>query len=213
MHKLWQGIRTTQGHKPSNNTCTNKKQQMSQQTMPKKQHRISLTTVDTSTLKQTIATDSPGQYPVTSARGHNYIFVMYDYDSNYIHAVPIKSRRSCDLVSAFQTCYVLLTDNGLMGKIVRLDNEISATMIKHIQSEQLEYQLAYPGDHRVNYAEGAIQTYKNHFISTLHGTDPEFPANCWDLLMPQINITLNLLQMSRYHPKLSAYHQIHGAFD
>jgi hypothetical protein len=169
--------------------------------------------VDTSTLKHTIATDLPGRYPVTSARGHKYIFAMYGYDSNYIHTVPIKSQRSCDLISAFQTCYSLLTDNGFTGKIVRLDNEISATMIKHIQSEHLEYQLASPGDHRVNYAEGAIQTYKNHFLSTFHGTDPEFPANCWDLLMPQINITLNLLRKSWYHPNLSAYSQIHGVYD
>ena len=85
--------------------------------------------------------------------------------------------------------------NGFAGKIVRLDNEISDTMVRHIQQEQLDYQLASPGDHRVNYAERAIQTYKNHFLSTLHGADPSFPSNCWDLIMPQINITLNLLRM------------------
>ena len=67
----------------------------------------------------------------------------------------------------------------------------------------MEYQLASPGDHRINSAERAIQTYKNHFISTLQGTDPDYPENGWDLLMPQINITLNLLRASRVNPKLS----------
>ena len=77
----------------------------------------------------------------------------------------------------------------------------------------MEYQLASPGDHRINYAERAIQTYKNHFISTLQGTDPDYPDNGWDLLMPQINITLNLLRASRVNPKLSAYAQVHGHFN
>ena len=169
--------------------------------------------MDANTLRHTIATDLPGRYPVTSARGHKYIFVMFDYDSNYIQAIPIKSRQSRDLIAAFQACYTILTDNGFTGKMVRLDNEISSSMIAHLQQQQLDYQLASPGDHRVNYAERAIQTYKNHFISTLQGADPTFPANCWDLLMPQINITLNLLRKSRYHPNLSAYSQIHGVYD
>ena len=47
----------------------------------------------------------------------------------------------------------------------------------------------------------------------LSGTDPEFPKNCWDLLVPQANISLNLLRSSRIQPKLSAYALIHGNFN
>ena len=54
---------------------------------------------------------------------------------------------------------------------------------------------------------------KNHFIAMLSGTDPDFPTNCWDLLIPKANISLNLLRASRIQPKLSAYALIHGAFD
>jgi hypothetical protein len=35
----------------------------------------------------------------------------------------------------------------------------------------------------------------------------------WCHLIPQANITLNLLQGSRVNPKLSAYTQVHGPFD
>ena len=35
----------------------------------------------------------------------------------------------------------------------------------------------------------------------------------WDRLIPQANITLNLLRGSRFNPKLSAYMQIKGAFN
>eukprot|EP00532_Pseudo-nitzschia_australis_P011281 CAMPEP_0168233864 /NCGR_PEP_ID=MMETSP0140_2-20121125/17949_1 /TAXON_ID=44445 /ORGANISM="Pseudo-nitzschia australis, Strain 10249 10 AB" /LENGTH=183 /DNA_ID=CAMNT_0008166597 /DNA_START=687 /DNA_END=1235 /DNA_ORIENTATION=- len=139
---------------------------------------------------------------------------MVDYDSKYIHAVPIKSRKAEDLVEGFRACYSNLTTNGLAGTYVRLDNEASRLLIQHIKSNNMEYQLASPGDHHINYAERAIQqTYKNHFISTLQGTDPGFPANGWDLLLPQLNITLNLLRASQVNPKLSAYAQVHGPFD
>ena len=39
-------------------------------------------------LKELLATYLPGRYPVTWARGHKYLFVMYDYDANYIYATP-----------------------------------------------------------------------------------------------------------------------------
>lgn len=75
------------------------------------------------------------------------------------------------------------------------------------------YQLASPGDHQVNLAEHAIGDFKNHFITTLAGVHPEFPANCWDLLLPQVEITLNLLRVSKVQPKLSAYALLHWSFD
>jgi len=74
------------------------------------------------------------------------------------------------------------------------------------------YQLASPGDHQLNYAERAIiQTFKAHFISTRSGADPDFPPNCWDLLLDHAVITLNLLRPFRINPKISAYTQTHGA--
>ena len=35
-------------------------------------------------------TDQTGRFPVTSSRGFKYIMVAYDYDSNTIHAKPMK---------------------------------------------------------------------------------------------------------------------------
>ena len=40
----------------------------------------------------TVSTDITGRFPITSARGNAYVFVMYDYDSNAILASPIKDR-------------------------------------------------------------------------------------------------------------------------
>ena len=65
----------------------------------------------------------------------------------------------------------------------------------------------------LNPAERAIQTFKNHLISILHGTDKHFPAWLWCQILPQVIITLNMLQPSRINPKLSAYEQIFRVFD
>ena len=161
-----------------------------------------------------IGTDLPGRYPITSARGHKYIFVLYDEDANYIHAEPIQSRSQEDLVGGFKACYKALTNNNFKARVIRLDNETSALFKDHIENvEQIKYQLVPPHDHRTNPCERAIQTFKNHFIAMLSGADPTFPTNCWDLLVPQANITLNLLRRSTMQPKLSAYAQIHGQYD
>lgn len=34
-------------------------------------------------------------------RGHQYVFLMYNYDSNYIDVEPIKSRKSEDILRGF----------------------------------------------------------------------------------------------------------------
>ena len=57
--------------------------------------------------------------------------------------------------------------------------------------------------------ERAIQTFKAHFISF----PPDFPAKEWDRFLPQCELTLNLLQLCRYNPKLSAYSALEGCFN
>ena len=43
--------------------------------------------------------------------------------------------------------------------------------------------------------------------------DPDFPLREWDPLLPQIELTLNLLRTAKVNPKLSAYEVLEGAFD
>mmetsp|Transcript_27774 Transcript_27774/g.57545 ORF Transcript_27774/g.57545 Transcript_27774/m.57545 type:complete len:567 (-) Transcript_27774:1911-3611(-) len=209
MHKIKQGTKSTQVQAATtqHQSCT---------------HDLRIKTIPTDTIKESLspdrlkgllATDLPGRYPTTSARGHKYLFVMYDYDANYIHATPIKSRKSEELIRSFSDSYKVLTKHGIRAKSIRLDNEISRDFKDHLSSINLPFQLVSPGDHRANPAERAIQTFKNHSIAMLSGADPEFPTNCWDLLIPQANISLNLLRASRIQPKLSAYALVHGSFD
>jgi hypothetical protein len=92
-------------------------------------------------------------------------------------------------------------------------NEISKELIIAIKNEGLQYQIASPGDHRINDAERAIQTFKARFILHREGTDPTFPKSSWDLMIPQIVPVMNLMRPSCINPLLSAYTQLHGEFD
>ena len=99
---------------------------------------------------------------------------MCDYDSNYINAIPITSRKACKLVRAFTECYDSLKKNGPAARLLHLDDEVSHELVAVIEA---------------------------HFITIRSGADPDFPENCWDLLLDHAVLTLNLLRSSRMIPR------------
>eukprot|EP00536_Pseudo-nitzschia_multiseries_P010168 jgi/Psemu1/25220/gm1.25220_g len=145
--------------------------------------------------------DLPGRFPVNFGGGHNYIYLMLDYDTSYdIMATPIKSREAEDLVEGFRIWYEELKNQGMVAQLVKVDNEISALMIEQFKKWHLDYQIVSPGDHRLNAAKWAIRTFKDNFFSILSGVDREYPADQWDLLVLQAVMTLNFL--CSHDPKL-----------
>jgi hypothetical protein len=77
----------------------------------------------------------------------------------------------------------------------------------------MEYQLIPPHFHRRNAAERAIQTLKEHFVAGLSYVDPYLPLHLWERLLPQEELTLNIIQTSRQHPQLSAAAHFRGMVD
>jgi hypothetical protein len=77
----------------------------------------------------------------------------------------------------------------------------------------IAYQLVPPHCHRRNATKRAIRNFKEHFVAGLSSVDPSFPMHLWDRLLPQAEITLNLLRTSRLHPQLSAAAHYHGLVD
>ena len=86
-----------------------------------------------------------------------------------------------------------------------MDNEASKYLKEALKTDEQEYQLTPPHIHRINAAERAIRTYKNHFTAGLCSVHPNFPIAEWDRLLPQSELTLNLLCVSRVNPKLSGF--------
>ncbi len=54
-------------------------------------------------------------------------------------------------------------------------------------------ELVLPGCHQRNAAEVAICNFKAHFLSILAGVADNFPPSLWDRLLPQTEITINLI--------------------
>ena len=154
---------------------------------------------------QKIFTDQTGRFPKKSSRGNQYIMVLIDVDSDAILVEPMKNRTSGEMIRAYQTLIDRLRTAGSIPKLHVLDNECSQDFRDTIRRNEMTFQLVPPHDHRRNLAEKAIQTFKDHFIAILCGTDKSFPLTLWDRLLPQAEHTLNLLRPARMTPTISAY--------
>jgi len=164
--------------------------------------------------KETIYSDQTGAFPTRSRSGNKYIMVMVHIDSNAILVEPIKSRKDAEMIRAYNALMLRLTRAGIMPAKHVLDNEVSENMKDHIRDKyKLTLELVPPGCHRRNAAEVAIRNFKSHFLSVLAGVSDDFPPSLWDKLLPQTEITLNLLRQSNATPTVSAYAHLSGPFD
>jgi hypothetical protein len=122
----------------------------------------------------------------------------------------MKSRSASEWVKAYEHIHQELTAKGYKPKLQTLDNEASAALKHFFTTNDVEYQLVPTHCHRRNSAERAIKTFKEHCVAGLSSVDPIFPLHLWDRLLPQVEITLNLLRNLRFHPQLSAAAHFHG---
>jgi hypothetical protein len=99
-----------------------------------------------------------------------------------------------------------MTTKGFKPKLQTMDNEASTALKKYFTEKEMHCQ-------RTNAAERAIRTFKEHFKAALATVDPDFPVHLWYRLLPQAEITLNLLRASRPHPQLSTTAHYHGLID
>jgi hypothetical protein len=87
-------------------------------------------------------------------------------------------------------------------------------MKNHIRDTcKINMELVPPGYHRRNAVEVAIRNFKSHFLSVLAGVADGFPQNLWDRLLPQTEITLNLIWQSNATPTVLAYEHLSGPFN
>jgi hypothetical protein len=139
--------------------------------------------------------------------------VCYIYDFNYVKVVPMKSMSASEWVKAYDSIHQELTVKGFKPKLQTLDNEASTALKNFFTANDIAYQLVPPHCHQRNTSERAIRTFKEHFVAGLSSVDPSFHMHLWDRLLPQAEITLNLLRTSRLHPRLSVTTHYHGLVD
>ena len=159
---------------------------------------------------QMIYTDGTGRFPKTSRNGMNCVLVLAEIDSGAILAEAMRDRSSGEMVRAYKALIERLHKCKIFPKKQVLNNEISQAYKDAIAEYEIKYELVPPHDHRHNIAEKAIQTFKNHFVLILCGTDKDFPLYLWADLLPQAEHTLNLLRPSNQLPSVSAYAYLYG---
>jgi hypothetical protein len=191
MHQTRQGIRSTQPTIDETSLVHRQEERT---------NHVYMAIVHPQDPKGNIYTDLCGRFPILSSRGNQYIFVLYDYDSNAILARAMKNRTDKEMSRVFSELADTLADRGFKPQYHFLDNECSAALKREITKQSITYQLAPPGMHRQNNAERAIQTFKNHFVAGLCTVDTSFPLQLWCRMLQQATVTLNLLRPSRLHP-------------
>ena len=140
--------------------------------------------------------------------------IAYHFDANLILANPFSSGKDTHRLLAYNNIMQRLTDNKLIVDIQLLDNKASAEYKRAIKSKwKANDQLVPPNTHRRNAAERAIRMFKAHFLSILDGVAPDFLRNLWDLLLPQTELTLNLIRQATLDPTRSAWSYFHGPFN
>ena len=108
-------------------------------------------------LNNNIYSDLTGRFPQRSSRGNQYIFILYDTNSNHIIAEPIKDRTSTHIEKAFEKISTILEKANISPSIHILDNEASKTYSTLIQKHgKTKIQFVPPNVHRRNVAERSI---------------------------------------------------------
>ena len=82
-----------------------------------------------------------------------YILVAYHYDSNTIHAEPLKTRTGLELKIAYHKLHSLFTNRGLKPNLQIMDNECPNVIKTFIIDVNEKFQLFPPHIHCRNSSE------------------------------------------------------------
>ena len=94
-----------------------------------------------------------------------------------------------------------------------MENEAAQDLKDALEKENISYQLVPPHIYRANLAKRATRTFNNHLIAGLASVDLNFPLGEWDRLIPQTEITINILRSTRSNPRVSAYTYLFGQLE
>jgi hypothetical protein len=118
----------------------------------------------------------------------------FSLNSILVRAVP--SQNDGAMIAVFTDILANLNASRSAPTLNKMVNECSKVVEAHIQSNHMDIHPVPPHNHRVNAAECAIATFKEHFISALATVNRNHPLQLWDDFLPQAELTLNLLQFS-----------------
>jgi hypothetical protein len=159
-------------------------------------------------------TGDTGCFPVRSHSVNQYIMIAFHADGNLILQQAFKSNSDCHCIATYNAIMTHLAARGLLVDLQILSNKASAAYKEAIIFKwNAKFQLVPPDMHCQNRAECAIHMFKDHLLAILAGIDSAFTPYRWDLLLPQAELTLNLLRQATLNPRISAWIFFQGPFD
>jgi hypothetical protein len=133
---------------------------------------------------------------VRSFKNMQYVFVAYIYNLNAILVRAMPSKNNAAMIASFSDIFSTLAVHGYAPTLNVMDNKCSNVVEAHIKANKMNIHLVPPHNHRINAAERAIATFKEHFIVGLATVNKNCPLQLWDDFLSQIELTLNLLNFS-----------------
>ena len=144
-----------------------------------------------------IYTDQTGCFPINSCSHYKYIMVLCEIDGNQILMEPMVDRKDHNIVAAFEKLIGRLKGQGIYPKHQFMDNEASELYKNAMKEANMTFHFATPHMHLAN-----IVHQKSFRVYPL-GVDDLFPLNEWDMLLPQAEMTLNMLRPANVSPYMA----------
>ena len=115
--------------------------------LPTKSHSIYAAIIDPHQSTGSSYSDLTGRFPIQSNHGTNYIFILYEYDSNSILVHLLCHCSTHEIKCIFTSLYDHLVNQVLQPQLHMLNNEASTTLKDFLTTENIEYQLVPPHIH------------------------------------------------------------------
>ena len=89
--------------------------------------------------KGTVYTDATGALPVMSLNGKQIYIVMYDYDNNYINALPVSGLRDVTIVAAVKEFFDDMEEKGHKPRLNVSDNQAANSLKKYLKTKECKW--------------------------------------------------------------------------
>ena len=125
--------------------------------------------------------------------------IAYNYGTSSIFSKSCADFKDDTIDAALKEAVNELKTKGFTPTFNVVDNQATVPMTPFIntKTDGCKWQFVEASHYHVNTVEGAIQTFKNHFVSGLSSIELRCPLQLWDHLSTHIRLTLNLLCKSR----------------
>jgi hypothetical protein len=124
--------------------------------------------VSTYDMRETSFSDQTSQFPKQSKRGHKYIMVLVEIDSNAIMVEPMKSRKDAEMIRAYDVLVQRLQQANIHPRKHVLDNR------KHETTHQRKIQI------RIGNGTAGVPSTKRSQSSHPQFQIPFPQRTCWD---------------------------------